>query len=124
MFGIWWGTYSELLRLEWPMMRRNFSNIHEWVRTCRVAVPVSRRPSSVEILRIVDLACVFYFKEVRCLQRSAVATRLLRKNGAAATMVIGVQHLPFRAHAWVELGGRCVNDKPYVPQTYSVLDRC
>jgi hypothetical protein len=38
--------------------------------------------------------------------------------------VIGVQHLPFIAHAWVELNGSVVNDKPYMPQIYSVLTRC
>jgi hypothetical protein len=123
MFGIWCRVYAELLHLEWPMMRRNFASIHERVRNCRSVEPVGRRPKDTEILRIVDLACVFYFKEVRCLQRSAVTTRLLRRTGADVEMVIGVQHIPFRAHAWVEMGGRCVNDKPYVPQMYSVIDR-
>jgi hypothetical protein len=39
-------------------------------------------------------------------------------------MVIGVQGAPFRAHAWVELEGRVVNDKPYMRDIYSVLDQC
>jgi hypothetical protein len=39
-------------------------------------------------------------------------------------MVIGVQHLPFVAHAWVEVAGRVVNDKPYMSEIYSVLFRC
>jgi hypothetical protein len=39
-------------------------------------------------------------------------------------MVIGAQQLPFKAHAWVEVDGRVVNDKPYVPEMYTVLDRC
>src|SRR6267142_2468310 len=28
-------------------------------------------------------------------------------------MVIGAQQMPFKAHAWVEVDGRVVNDKPY-----------
>jgi hypothetical protein len=39
-------------------------------------------------------------------------------------MVRGVQQVPFLAHAWVELGGLVVNDKPYMPEIYSVLTRC
>jgi hypothetical protein len=39
-------------------------------------------------------------------------------------MVIGAQLMPFRAHAWVEVDGRVVNDKPYAAEVYTVLDRC
>jgi hypothetical protein len=39
-------------------------------------------------------------------------------------MVIGAQQLPFKAHAWVEVDGHVVNDKPYVPEMYAVLERC
>jgi hypothetical protein len=39
-------------------------------------------------------------------------------------MIIGAQSMPFRAHAWVEVSGRVVSDKPYTPEMYAVLDRC
>jgi hypothetical protein len=39
-------------------------------------------------------------------------------------MVLGAQLLPFRAHAWVEVDGAVVNDKPYIHEIYQVLDRC
>jgi len=61
---------------------------------------------------------------VLCLQRSATAACLLKKCGLAARLVIGAQQLPFKAHAWVEVEGRVVNDKPYMEEMYSVLDRC
>jgi len=38
-------------------------------------------------------------------------------------MVIGAQSLPFEAHAWVEVDGRVINDRPYVGQIYAELDR-
>jgi hypothetical protein len=41
-----------------------------------------------------------------------------------AELVIGAQHMPFRAHAWVEVQGRVVNDKSYTNEMYAVLDRC
>jgi len=76
-----------------------------------------------EICRYVDLASVLYFKEVRCLQRSAATTSLLRKEGFSAEVVIGVHTCPFRAHAWVELAGVVVNDKPYISSMYAIIDR-
>lgn len=75
------------------------------------------------ICRSVDLACVFYFKPVMCLQRSAVTSTLLRRFGHQATLTIGAQLIPLRSHAWVESDGRVVNDKPYVTDIYQVLDR-
>jgi len=72
----------------------------------------------------VDVACIWYWKEVLCLQRSAAAACLLKQHGIPAEMVIGAQQMPFRAHAWVEAGGRVVNDKSYTPEMYSVLDKC
>jgi hypothetical protein len=41
-----------------------------------------------------------------------------------ATLVLGAKQMPFKAHAWVEVHGLVVNDKPYMHEIYSVLDRC
>jgi hypothetical protein len=30
---------------------------------------------------------------------------------------------PFRSHAWVEIDGVVVNDKPYMLDIYQILDR-
>src|SRR2546429_201170 len=42
----------------------------------------------------------------------------------ALPIFIGAQQMPFKAHAWVEVDGRVVNDKSYTPELYAVLDRC
>lgn len=117
------GAYRELLVAEFPIRRGGFAAIH------RTIAEFQRRPAVKEhepeaICRAVDTACVFYFKEVLCLQRSAVAVRLLRKHGIAAQLVTGVQQWPFRAHAWTEVAGRVVNDKPHVTAAFAVIDRC
>ncbi len=124
MFRLLIFAYLELFRLEIPMSRGKFERVHATVRKCPTTRSVKTHLGEADILRAMELACVFYFKEVRCLQRSAATTCLLRRYGIAAEMVIGVQHLPFRAHAWVEFAGTCLNDKPYVPEMYCVLDRC
>jgi hypothetical protein len=70
------------------------------------------------------MACIWYWKEVLCLQRSAATTCLLKRYGVPAHMILGAQPMPFKAHAWVEVNGSVVNDKPYMREMYAVLDRC
>ena len=124
MFWFVLRAYTALLRLEIFVVREDFSRIYGSVRRypCR-----SKRPNDGDIERVcegVDLACVWYWKQVLCLQRSVVTVRLLRDCGIPAQLVIGAQHMPFRAHAWVEVEGRVVNDRSYTRDMYAVLDRC
>ena len=117
-------AYFELLRMEAPLYRDDFAKIHRLVRSVRTKSVVADQLVLARLFRAVDLASVFYFKEVKCLQRAAVATRLLRKFGIPAEMVIGVQFSPFRSHAWVEVNESVVNDKPDLRQVYTVLESC
>jgi hypothetical protein len=114
-----------LLSFEFIMRIRDFKGLHSFVRKVRVS---TRRAdsdvSSVEICHAIDFACVFYLKRVLCLQRSAATALLLRRYGWKAEMVIGVQIVPFKSHAWVEIDDAVVNDKPYVRDIYRVLERC
>jgi hypothetical protein len=59
-----------------------------------------------------------------CLQRSAVMVFLLRSSGVNAKLVIGCQKLPFLMHAWVEVDGEVVDEKPRVQRIHQVLERC
>lgn len=102
----------------------NFAALHARVRRIRIRQPKQRSLTMEEVCRAVDLACIWYPREVLCLQRSAAAACLLKRCGIPAQMVVGARLMPFKAHAWVEVEGRVVNDKAYVPQMYSVLDRC
>jgi Transglutaminase-like superfamily len=102
----------------------DFARLYSRVRNCPID---TREPQADAIDRIcsaVDMASIWYWKEVLCLQRSAATTCLLRRRGVAAQMVIGVQTMPFKAHAWVEVNGSVVNDRTYTPEMYQVLDRC
>src|SRR5260370_2918008 len=114
-----------LLYFEFVMRFRGFKALNTIVGKAKV------RPSRVTYLRksadlchAMDLACVFYFKQVMCLHRSAATTLLLRRHVWEAEMVIGAQILPFKSHAWVEIAGAVANDKPYILQIYQVLERC
>jgi hypothetical protein len=100
-----------------------FVRVHESVRRCRVRRAGARPVDADTIVWAVDEACVWYAKRVACLQRSVVATWLLRRHGIAAELVIGYRPIPFESHAWVEVNGRIVNDRPQYQKVFSVLDR-
>jgi hypothetical protein len=102
---------------------RSLETLCSVVRSWRVKAP---RPASdatavAQVSRAVERACVWYPKKALCLQRSAVTTCLLRRRGIDAHMVVGVRAMPFLAHAWVEVGGRVVNDFPRVKTFYQSL---
>ena len=117
-------AYWELFSLEFPMIRENFAAVYEKVRRTRLHTQLRKPISPIEISHALDLAAALYFKQTLCLQRSAAVATLLKKYGYPAEMVVGVQQMPFLAHAWVELDGRVINDKPYMSEIYSVLSRC
>ena len=77
-----------------------------------------------EIVRAFDRARIWYPKQVLCLQRSFVLTRLLRQFGHPAVFVLGANRMPFRAHAWVEVAGSPIQEKPNLKDSYLVWDRC
>jgi Transglutaminase-like superfamily len=118
-------SFLLLLYFEVVMRFRTFKTLHENVR--KYQVRPSSTPSQIsgeKLCHAVDLACVFYFKQVLCLQRSVATTVLLRRRGWHAEMVIGAQILPPKFHAWVEINHAVVNDKPYMLDIYHVLERC
>jgi hypothetical protein len=117
-------AYSKLIHFDLYLARRNFRALCYDVRKCPIGTKAPSSNAIEQICRAMDIACVWYWKEVLCLQRSAATTCLLKRCGVPAQMVIGAQQMPFRAHAWVEAGCRVVNDKPYMSEMYVVLDRC
>ena len=98
-------AYLELIRFDVLLTQGNFQALYDAVRNRPVGAQSSARKSVERICAAVDLACIWYWKEARCLQRSATTTCLLKRHGVTARMVIGAQRLPFKAHAWVEVNG-------------------
>jgi hypothetical protein len=106
------------------LARGKFSSLYKKVHTFPLGAKLPNRDLVEPICHAVDVATIWYWKEVLCLQRSAAAVCLLKHYGVPAEMVIGAQQMPFKAHAWVEVDGVVVNDKPYTAEIYTTLDRC
>ena len=117
-------AYWKLILFDLYLARGNFAALYDKVRNYPIGTDAQPQNAVERICSAVDMACIWYWKEALCLQRSAATTCLLKKYGVPAQMVIGAQQMPFKAHAWVEVDGRVVNDKPYTPEMYAVLDRC
>jgi hypothetical protein len=117
-------AYLKVIYFDVYLGRGNFAALYNKVRKCPIAETIETTETVARVCAAVDMACIWYWKEVLCLQRSAATACLLRDYGVPAQMVIGAQQMPFRAHAWVEVDGLVVNDKPYVREMYALLDRC
>jgi Transglutaminase-like superfamily len=119
-----WKALLGLLAFDLLGFGRNFARVHRCVKQWRTSGRTIPRGTVERVCAAVNYACVWYPKRVLCLQRSAVMTCLLRSCGMPATMVLGVQNAPFKAHAWTEVGGRPINERRNVRGIYSVLDNC
>lgn len=105
------------------LARRGFARVHGFTRALPVAREARDPETVARVCRAVEEACVWYVKRAFCLQRSTVATWLLRRRGVAAELVIGYRPMPVDSHAWVEVGGQVVNDRPQYQKFFHVLDR-
>lgn len=117
-------AYRSLNRFNRYLAADDFNGLYNAVRHCSSGTDAPPPDAVERICFAVDTACIWRWKQVLCLQRSATTTCLLRRYGVPAQLVIGAQQMPFKAHAWVEVEGIVVNDKSYTPSMYAVLDRC
>ena len=66
----------------------------------------------------VAVAGAFYPRRALCLEQSLTLFLLLRRRGVPAELRLGVQPRPFRAHAWIESGGRPIVESASLPLTH------
>lgn len=117
-------AFAGLVAVDLLIWRRGFPGLHRRLAASPARAGRTCDPSRAgAICSAVDRAAALYFKRAWCLQRSATATFLLRRAGFPAEMVIGVQRMPFAAHAWVELDGDVANDRPGIRGIYHVIER-
>src|SRR5258708_29820685 len=118
-------AFSGLLVFDLLLAVGNFATVHRSVRGWNVNRKLATlNEVTAVVCDAVNRACAWYPKRALCLQRSAVTTCLLRSYGVPAQIVLGAQKLPFKAHAWVEVDGRAVNERSDVQSIYGVWERC
>src|SRR5258708_13210508 len=121
---LFWKAFIGLLVFDTLLLGHNFVRLHRIVGRWPVAHG-NEAPETVDrVSGAMNRALMWYPKHVLCLQRSAVTTCVLRSEGVHAQMVLGAQKFPFKAHAWVEVKGRAVNERnSQALSTYGIWHR-
>jgi hypothetical protein len=113
---------ARLILFDLYLVRGNFNAVYQKVRNYPVAKTAYTQAVIDRVGYAMDMASIWYYKEIKCMQRSAATACLLRDVGVPAEMIIGSQQVPFKAHAWVEVEDRVVSDKPYMRELWAVVD--
>jgi hypothetical protein len=121
---LFWKALIGLIAFDLLLLVRNFATLHHIVRNWKLSNRKGASETTERVCDAVNAACSWYPKRALCLQRSAVTTCLLRNCGVPAELVIGAQKMPFKAHAWVEVDKRAVNERTDVRTIYGVWERC
>jgi hypothetical protein len=121
-----WSAYLGLISTHVLLRVVGYRTIRRYLARCTPSRRMEQRSEPIDVASIVDIvdwALVYYPTSVKCLQRSTLITWLLKRRGVPAQLVIGCQHTPFYAHAWVELNGEVINDPPSMREQYIVMER-
>ncbi|MGH9511452.1 MAG: lasso peptide biosynthesis B2 protein [Terriglobales bacterium] len=121
--SLFWRVLASLLAVDAFGLTHNFARMRRFVVHREVAKKSPCHPTVLEVCKAINYACVWYPKRVLCLQRAIVTTCLLRGCGFRASMVVGAQILPFKAHAWTEVDEEPINERRAVRTIYQVLER-
>src|SRR5260370_19398597 len=87
-------AYLRLIRFEVYLARRDFEALHNKVRNYPLAKQSASLDSVEPICSAVDMACIWYWKEVLCLQRSAVTALPAPRFWPSPRFGIRTQHTP------------------------------
>jgi Transglutaminase-like superfamily len=100
-----------------------FKTVSQMIKRTKTRSIQAREDTVTRVVSAAETACAFYPKPAKCLQRSAVVTRLLRRHGVDARLIIGCHLPPLQAHAWVEVDGGIISDYQDGLEHYRELDR-
>ena len=73
------------------------------------------------IVTALNKACFYFPVRTKCLEWSAALTFMGLRRKWKCNMEIGVQNLPFAAHAWVKADDKVIADTENLPKTLSVI---
>lgn len=101
-----------------------FKNYLSRLQQTPLAAPHSETDPSTypdQASRMVNAAARLVFGREACLERSIMLWSLLRRRGIESELKIGVatEDSGMRAHAWVEIDGEPINEKPQLNDKFT-----
>jgi hypothetical protein len=116
-------AFKELILFEFLTKFGGFPRVRKFVKRTKRSNRTPEPYTVKQVVDAVDIASCFYVRQVICLHRSFAATRLMRKMGVDAELIIAARPLPFLSHAWVEVDNEIVNDKKGYKLKLLVMER-
>jgi hypothetical protein len=105
----------------WKSLLERFSRVE---RRSQPLTPGALRATALRVARAVRSAELHGPADPNCLERSLTLWWLLCRNGVESELHIGARKEGARleAHAWIELGGKILNEAAEVHQHYARFD--
>lgn len=127
-------AYTDVVRIDLQLRRGGLRSIVDTVDVENMPVDQLIDAATIQrarrYARRIKLACTLHPLRARCLHRSLILHTWLRHEGLPSMLRIGVtkQGNQLKAHAWVELDGRIVNDEraaigAFIPLSSRELNR-
>lgn len=120
----WLMLHGMALALRWVRFQRICGLLERWSsgRTLDEEEPIAARAYAT--VRLVQGAAAWSIRHPTCLHRSLTLWWLLRRQGIACELRIGVRKAQgrFEAHAWVERQGVALNDRSDIGQDFAPFD--
>ena len=116
-------AYYFRVKVEALLKLRGFAKLVHAIQKAgnRRSLKVINAPEYHMLTTALNRACFYYPIKTKCLEWAATLTLLALKRGWQCNFVIGVQNMPFMAHAWVEANGMVVADSQNLPDDLSVI---
>lgn len=75
-----------------------------------------------QLIKLISLVCRLFPVEAECIHRSLLVYKYTRKLHALdSQMIIGVKKFPFKAHAWVEINGKNINEPEFFTRDLHII---
>lgn len=113
-------AYYYLVKVHRLVKKKKFIGLTDAVAKAAAKFKSSEYSLNTLILAM-NKAAKFYFHRVKCLEWATALTLYALKKGIMVDLVVGVQNIPFMAHAWVEHKNRIIADDENLPNNLAVL---
>jgi hypothetical protein len=121
-FIAWLEILWILLKVRFALKRRGFGPTWERLQSAPVRRSTTWRVSPLVIDHAVAMAGTLLPGRIRCLEQALTSYILLRPYTPDVALRIGVTPHGFKAHAWVEVGGKPLNENTDFLRTLGVFE--
>lgn len=115
-------AYFSLIKVYFILKVFGFYSLIKAVKRLGKNSCVNKDPKEFQILvTALNKACFYFPVRTKCLEWSAALAFMALRRKWRCNMEIGIQNMPFAAHAWVKANDEVIADAADLPKTLSVI---